>query len=99
MSPLSPPHMTISEPVQTAVWPLLTDGQIVPGEVGTQLSVEGVYRPPVFRLEPLPMLPPQMIISLPVHIACEHLLEGQLGPVEVGSQLSVDRLYRPPVFS
>jgi hypothetical protein len=34
----------------------------------TQLSVLGLYLPPVFRM-PLPFIPPQTIISVPVHTA------------------------------
>jgi hypothetical protein len=36
--------------------------------VAVQLSVPGLYLPPVFKL-PLSLNPPQTIISLPVHTA------------------------------
>jgi hypothetical protein len=36
--------------------------------VAVQLSVVGLYRPPVFK-KLLPPIPPQTIISLPVHTA------------------------------
>jgi hypothetical protein len=55
--------MTISLPVQTAVFQLRTAGapEIV---VASQVFVEGVYRAPEVVL-----VPPQTIISLPVHTA------------------------------
>ena len=37
--------------------------------VACQTSVIGLYLPPVFSYEKIPFLPPQTIISLPVHIA------------------------------
>jgi hypothetical protein len=37
--------------------------------VAVQLSVLGLYRPPVFVKPPPMASPPQMIISLPVHTA------------------------------
>jgi len=38
--------------------------------VAVQLSVPGLYRPPVLKtLAPLSGVPPQTIISLPVHTA------------------------------
>ena len=37
--------------------------------VGVQLSVLGLYLAPVFKLSPLLSVPPQMIISVPVHTA------------------------------
>ena len=61
--------------------------------VAVQWSVLGSYLPPV--LKPEPVLPPQTIISLPVHTAvCPSRLSGAL-PVAV--QLSVLGLYLPPV--
>jgi hypothetical protein len=61
--------MIIFEPVQTAVWPLRLDGTSAPVEVGSQESVAGRYRPPVFvSLGVAPAMPPQIIISDPVQI-------------------------------
>ena len=37
--------------------------------VAVQLSVLGLYLPPVFKQEKLSSCPPQTIISLPVHTA------------------------------
>jgi hypothetical protein len=65
--------------------------------IGVQLSVLGLYRPPVFKSGPLPR-PPQTIISLPVHTAvCAYRAEGAL-VVLVAVQLFVLGLYFPPVF-
>ena len=41
--------------------------------VAVQLSVLGLYLPPVSRKLPPPSFPPQTIISLPVHTACDPL--------------------------
>jgi hypothetical protein len=48
--------MIIVEPVQTAVCCKRAAGTFAPVEVGTQLSVDGEYRPPVLTA------PPQTII-------------------------------------
>ena len=64
--------------------------------VATQLSVSGLYLPPVFR-ELVPSSPPQTIISLPAHTAGALRAEGAL-VVVVATQLSVSGLYLPPVF-
>jgi hypothetical protein len=65
--------------------------------VASQLSDVGLYLPPVFTPS-LPSLPPQTIISLPVHTAvCEPRLEGAL-VVLVAVHVSVLGLYLPPVF-
>jgi hypothetical protein len=64
-----PPHTIISLPVQTAVCKYRAVG--VSGKmvlVDVQLSVLGLYLPPVFKGLLLP-LPPHTIISLPVHTA------------------------------
>jgi hypothetical protein len=45
-SALRPPHTSISDPVQTAAAPPRGDGTLAPVEVGIQLSVNGLYRPP-----------------------------------------------------
>jgi hypothetical protein len=61
-----------------------------------QLSVLGLYLPPVFKA--LPSDPPQTIISLPVHTAvCWSRASGAL-VVLVAVQLSVVGLYLAPVF-
>jgi hypothetical protein len=61
--------------------------------VVVQLSVMGLYFPPVLSPEP-----PQTIISLPVQTAvCRARAEGAL-VVLVAVQLSVLGLYLPPVF-
>jgi len=65
--------------------------------VAVQLSVPGLYLPPVFK-RPLTLNPPQTIISLPVHTDFGSV--RALGPsiVLVPVQLSVLGLYLPPVF-
>ena len=64
--------------------------------VAVQLSVLGLYRPPVSK-KVLPVPPPQTIISLPVHTAvCAYRPAGAL-VLLVAVQLSVLGLYRPPV--
>jgi hypothetical protein len=64
--------------------------------VAVQLSVPGLYLPPVFK-KPL-LVPPQTIISLPAHTAV-WLARGEGGLfMLVAVQLSVPGLYLPPVF-
>jgi len=64
--------------------------------VGTQLSVVGLYFPPVLKSLKT-SVPPQMIISLPVHTAlCLPRASGVLF-VLVAIQLFVSGLYLPPV--
>ena len=65
--------------------------------VAVQLSVMGLYLPPVFTSVPRP--PPQTIISLPVQTAvcCPRALGALV--VLVAVQLSVVGLYLPPVLS
>jgi hypothetical protein len=47
--------------------------------VAAQLSVLGLYRPPVFKPLVPPLYPPQTIISLPVHTAvCWYRAAGAL---------------------
>ena len=67
--------------------------------VGVQLSVLGLYLPPLYKVQlPPHPYPPQTIISLPVHTAVwDCLAEGAL-TVLVGIQLSSVGLYFPPVF-
>ena len=65
--------------------------------VAVQLSMLGLYLPPVLRRELL-SCPPQTIISLPVQTAVWYSrAEGAL-VVVVAVQLSVPGLYLPPVF-
>jgi hypothetical protein len=65
--------------------------------VAVQLSVLGLYLPPVFRLL-LPLYPPQTIISLPVHTAIWLARASGAFVVLVAVQLSVLGLYLPPVL-
>src|SRR5215831_15508020 len=66
--------------------------------VAVQVSVPGLYLPPVLKLGPGLPTPPQTIISLPVHTAvCSHRPEGAL-VILVATQLSVPGLYLPPVL-
>jgi hypothetical protein len=70
---LYPPQTIISEPVQTAVWPLLPKGAFVT-EVAVHESLTGSYLPPVLKEDP-----PQIIISLPVQISvCPSRADGAL---------------------
>ena len=65
--------------------------------VAVQLSVLGLYLPPVFK-SLLPSYPPQTIISLPVQTAvCRSRPVGAFAVV-VAPQPSVPGLYLPPVF-
>jgi hypothetical protein len=65
--------------------------------VAVQLSVLGLYLPPVFK-SLLPSYPPQTIISLSVQTAvCDSRPEGVL-VVLVVAHVSVLGLYLPPVF-
>jgi hypothetical protein len=64
--PLNPPQTIISLAVHTAVcWDRAAGAPVV--LVAVQLSVPGLYRPPV--LKKVLLSPPQTIISLPVHTA------------------------------
>jgi hypothetical protein len=66
MLPLFPPQTIISLSVHTAVcWCRLPGALVV--LVAVQLSVLGLYLPPVFKKALAN--PPQTIISLPVHTA------------------------------
>jgi hypothetical protein len=65
--------------------------------VAVQLSVFGLYRPPVLKLVQQ-LYPPQTIISLPVQTAvCEARVEGALSVV-TPVHSSVAGLYLPPSF-
>jgi hypothetical protein len=65
--------------------------------VAVQLSVLGLYLPPVFVMPPS-AYPAQMIISLPVQIAGCSIREESALVVVVSVQLSVLGLYLPPVL-
>jgi hypothetical protein len=70
--------------------------------VAVQLSVLGLYLPPLFvgpQCSATQPYPPQTIISLPVQtVLCRPRLEGAL-VVLVAVQLSVSGSYLPPVVS
>src|SRR6476646_5428334 len=92
----NPPQTIISAPVHTAVWKFRASGALVV-LVAVQVSVLGLYLPPVFN-PPLLPTPPHTIISLPVHTAvCEYRAEGAL-VVLVAVQLFVLGSYLPPVL-
>src|SRR6266850_1647483 len=85
-----PPQMIISLPVQTAVCCSRALGALVV-LVAVQVSVPGLYLPPVLKAL-LPLPPPQTIISLPVQTAlCRYRATGAL-VVLVAAQLSVTGL-------
>ena len=95
--PTDPPQTTISLPVQTAVCECRAAGALLMA-VAVQLSVSGVYLPPVSKSSK-PVVPPQTIISLLVQtVVCSIRPSGAL-VVLVAIQLSVLGLYLPPVFS
>jgi hypothetical protein len=66
LPPVLPSHTIISVPLQTAVYPKFAVGTLVI-LVAVQLSVFGLYLPPVFKK--FWSSPPQTIISLPVQTA------------------------------
>src|SRR5215831_3915981 len=85
-----PPQTIISLPVHTAVCPSRASGALVV-LVAVQLSVPGLYLPPVLKTwNGEKTCPPQTIISLPVQTAVPPV--GALA-VLVGVQLSVVGLY------
>src|SRR5207253_11068480 len=92
-----PPQPTIgSLPAKTA-WETRAEGALVM-LVAVQLSVPGLYLPPVFSKQQTLFCPPQTIISLPVHTAtCAFRARGAFA-VLVAIQPSVFGLYLPPVF-
>ena len=65
--------------------------------VAVQLSVLGLYLPPVFKSPVMPS-PPQTIISLPVHTAVGPARPAGALVVLVAVQLSALGSYLPPVF-
>ena len=88
--------MTISLPVQTDMVTPRPAGALVV-LVAVQLSVPGLYLPPVFKAK-LRKNPPQTIISLPDQTAvCSYRPGGAL-VVLVAVQLSMLGLYLAPVF-
>jgi hypothetical protein len=90
-----PPQTIISLPVHTAVCPVRDVGALVL-LMDVQISVTGLYLPPVFNS--LSLYPPQTIISLPVQTAvCSDRAVGAL-VVLMAVQLSDSALYFPPVF-
>jgi len=60
--------MIISAPLHTAVWYNLAAGALV-RLVAVQLSLLGLYFPPVFKPVLLTASPPHTIISTPDHTA------------------------------
>src|SRR5439155_907545 len=62
-----PPQMTISLPVQTAVWNPRASGALAV-LVDAQRSRSGLYLPPVLKLD-VSSPPPQTIIFVPVQTA------------------------------
>src|SRR5438034_6364554 len=93
-----PPQIIISLPVHAAVWPNRGMGAFIV-LVGVQLSLAGLYRPPVFKMQlRLHPEPPQTTISVPVHTAvCKPRAAGT-SAVLVAVQTSVIGLYRPPLL-
>jgi hypothetical protein len=65
--------------------------------VAVQLSVPGLYLPPVLK-SLLELNPPQAIISLPVHTAVGKARASGAFVMLVAVQLSVLGLYLPPVL-
>lgn len=66
--------------------------------VAVQLSVPGLYLPPVLRKLSASSMPPQMIISLPLQTAVKLYRAVGALPVVVAIQLSVLGVYLPPVL-
>src|SRR6266851_2786788 len=95
----SPPQTIISLSVQTVMGPNRGLGASIV-LVAIQLSVVGLYRPPVLnRLRSVTESPPQTIISLPLQTAAGKLRAVGVSVVLVTIQLSVVGLYRPPVLT
>jgi hypothetical protein len=65
--------------------------------VAVQLSVLGLYLPPVFK-KLLPFRPPQTVISLPVHTAVWRYRAAGALLMLVAVHVSVLGSYRPPLF-
>jgi hypothetical protein len=66
--PMLPPQTIISLPVQIAVCESRAAGALM-RLVGIQLSIPGLYLPPVFKRPKSELNPPHTIIWLPVHTA------------------------------
>ncbi len=92
-----PPQIIISLPVHTAVCCSRAEGASAV-VVAVQLSLVGLYLPPVLQSLNVESAPPQTIISPPVHAAvCATRPSTSFGtPVAV--QLSALGSYLPPVF-
>src|SRR6266851_3883517 len=94
----SPPQTIISLSVQTVMGPNRGLGASIV-LVAIQLSVVGLYRPPVLnRLRSVTESPPQTIISLPVQTALGPSRALGAPTVLVAVQVSVSGSYRPPVL-
>src|SRR5580700_1715745 len=83
--------------VHSAVWSHRAEGAFMM-LVAVQLSVPGLYRPPVF-IQNVSFRPPQTIISMPVQTAVWEARAAGALAVLVAVQVSVVGLYRPPVFN
>jgi hypothetical protein len=66
--------------------------------VAIQLSVLGLYLPPVFKKPVGEFKPPHTIISLPAQTAACRIRPSGASVMLVTVQLSVLGLYLPPVF-
>src|SRR5438477_490818 len=93
-----PPQTIISVPVQIAVCERRAAGALLV-VVAVQLSVPGLYRPPVFKSVKKSSTPPQTIISLPARTAVCRLRPSGAFVVLVGAQVFVAGLYLPPVLT
>ena len=91
----TPLQTNISSPVHTTAWAIRPSGTPV-SPVGVQLSVLGLYLPPV-RKGFMLSLPPQTIISLPVHSAvCTNRGVTTVGAVAAKYRSSY---VSPPLFN
>ena len=80
--PPNSPQTIISVPVQTAVSPVVHEGELVV-EIGCQVSVVGLYRPPPNS--------PQTIISVPVQTAVSPVVHEGAFVMEISAQVPVPR--------
>src|SRR5262245_16292858 len=87
--------MIAAVPLQMAVWRSRGEGASAL-LIMRHESVTGSYRPPSPRTV-VPSVPPQTIISVPVHVAVWP--DRGNGPIRVGVQESLVGEYRPPVSS
>ena len=92
-----PPQTIISSPLQTPVKSARPSGAFIV-LVAVQLSVPGLYLPPVFKTPSSPA-PPQIIISLPVQTAAWRPRASGALVMLVAVQLFVLGLYLPPVLN